>query len=75
MLRSRQRPAALRHGLLNIVAQKGGPVALVDREFAGSAGALWGLAEAVRLNDQLHHDNIAEGFGLPMSNAGRAKPG
>jgi hypothetical protein len=47
-------------GPWNIIARDGRPVALVDFEFAGPVDAVWELAQAARLNAQLHDDVVAE---------------
>lgn len=52
-------------GPWNIVARDGVPVAFIDWEFAGPVDRLDEVAEAVRLNCQLHGDDLAALRGLP----------
>lgn len=52
-------------GPWNIVARDGVPIALIDWEFAGPVDRLDEVAEAVRLNCQLHGEDVAALRDLP----------
>jgi hypothetical protein len=56
-------------GPWNIVARDGIPVAFVDWDFAGPVDRLDEVAEAIRLNCQLHGDDVAALRNLPTAEA------